>query len=69
MACREPGWTRATTSRATPSTTLLGTPPTDADGLEVLPADQRAAAAAALDGNGMVGFDQLADAAAHATWY
>ena len=49
--------------------TLLGTPPLDADGLEVLPADQRASAAAALAGNGMVGFDQMADAAAHATWY
>ena len=49
--------------------TLLGSPPLDADGLEVLPADQRASAAAALAGNGMVGFDQMADAAAHATWY
>jgi hypothetical protein len=40
-----------------------------AQGIAVLPDDREAAAAAALAGNGMVGFDQLADAAAHATWY
>jgi Zn-dependent M28 family amino/carboxypeptidase len=49
--------------------TLLGSPPVSAQGIAVLPNDQEAAAAAALAGNGMVGFDQLADAAAHATWY
>ena len=49
--------------------TLLGSPPLTANGFVPLPADQRAAAAAALAGNGMVGFDQMADAAAHATWY
>jgi Zn-dependent M28 family amino/carboxypeptidase len=49
--------------------TLLGSPPLDAQGFVPLPADERAAAAAALAGNGMVGFDQMADAAAHATWY
>jgi Zn-dependent M28 family amino/carboxypeptidase len=50
--------------------TLLGSPPVEADGIRLtLPVDQRAAAAAALAGNGMVGFDQMADAAAHATWY
>lgn len=49
--------------------TLLGSPPPDAQGFLPLPADQRAAAAAALAGNAMVGYDQMADAAAHATWY
>jgi Zn-dependent M28 family amino/carboxypeptidase len=49
--------------------TLLGSPPVSAQGFLPLPADQRAAAAAALAGNAMVGFDQMADAAAHATWY
>jgi Zn-dependent M28 family amino/carboxypeptidase len=49
--------------------TLLGSPPLDAQGFVPLPADERPAAAAALAGNGMVGFDQMADAAAHATWY
>ena len=49
--------------------TLLGSPPVSAQGFIPLPADQRAAAAAALAGNAMVGFDQMADAAAHATWY
>ena len=49
--------------------TLLGSPPVTANGFIPLPADQRAAAAAALAGNAMVGYDQMADAAAHATWY
>ncbi|MBN1527929.1 MAG: M28 family peptidase [Thermoleophilaceae bacterium] len=43
--------------------TVLGTPPfPDATGLET------AEDAAALDGNGVTGLDQLSDAAAHATW-
>lgn len=49
--------------------TLFGSPPTDAQGFLPLPAAQRPAAAAALAGNALVGFDQMADAAAHATWY
>jgi Zn-dependent M28 family amino/carboxypeptidase len=49
--------------------TLLGSPPLDAAGFAPLPVDQRAAAAAALEGNAMVGFNQMADAAAHTTWY
>lgn len=49
--------------------TLLGSPPVDAQGFLPLPAAQRPAAAAALAGNAMVGFDQMADAAAHAAWY
>ena len=49
--------------------TLLGSPPVTAQGFIPLPADQRAAAAAALAGNAMVGYDQMADAAAHAAWY
>ena len=43
--------------------TILGQPPLDADGLEE-PGD-----AALMQGNGRIGFHQLADAAAHATWY
>ena len=47
--------------------TLLGSPPPDADGFEN--STDPAADAAALAGNGIIGFDQMADAAAHATWY
>jgi Zn-dependent M28 family amino/carboxypeptidase len=49
--------------------TVFGAPPATAQGFLALPAEQRATAAASLAGNALVGFDQMADAAAHATWY
>ena len=45
--------------------TMLGTPPLDAQGLEE---GSQAADAALMDGNGPKGLGQMADAAAHATW-
>ncbi len=45
--------------------TVLGTPPLDAAGLEE---GSQAADAALMDGNGPKGLGQMADAAAHATW-